>query len=194
MHKTTRELRWFPGPRNRRFQCEAGWCTATLRVLNIAARAPPGEEATLLYFAYTARIAPGRMTEVAPGAQFEFIAHLPEWGLDFPIQTSEWAGSLPTVKPQTGSTVWGAVFSVPDKEFGDLDQIEAGESRVVGSVEAMDRNGKRHQVTLHLHNGNGNGRALPSAEYLKVMLEGSRHWSLPAGWIAGLEEHIHNGH
>ena len=148
----------------------------------------------MLYFAYTARIAPEEMTDVAPGAQFEFIAHLPEWGLDFPIETGDWGGSLPTVKPQTGSPVWGAVFSVPAKEFAGLDAAEAKESRSADTVEAMDRNGKRHQVTVHVFDGNGNGHAAPSTEYLKVMLAGSRHWSLPAGWIAGLEEHLQNGH
>ncbi len=134
------------------------------------------------------------MAEVAPGAQFQFIAHLPEWGLDFPIDIGDWGGALPTVVPQTGSTVWGAVFTIPDKEFRGLDAAEAGESRVANTVEAMDRNGKRHRVTIHVHDGNGNGRRTPSTEYLEVMLRGSRHWSLPAGWIAGLEEHLQNGH
>lgn len=136
------------------------------------------------------------MSDVAPGAQFEFIAHLPEWGLDFPIEANQWSGTLPTVEPRTGSTVWGAVYSVPAKEFPDLDAAEASESRVPDTVEAMDRNGKRHQVTVHLYEGNGadNGHTSPSADYLKIMLEGSRHWSLPAGWIAGLEEHLQNGH
>ena len=52
--------------------------------------------------------------------------------------------------------------------------------------------GRRHQVIVHVHETNGaagNGHA-PSTDYLKIMLEGSRHWSLPAGWIAGLEEHL----
>ena len=135
------------------------------------------------------------MTDVAPGAQFEFIAHLPEWGLDFPIEAREWGGTLPTVEPRSGSTVWGAVYSVPTKEFAGLDAAEADELRVAETVEAMDRNGKRHQVTVHLYQGAAdNGHSQPSADYLKIMLEGSRHWSLPAGWIAGLEEHLQNGH
>ncbi len=133
------------------------------------------------------------MAEVAPGAQFQFIAHLPEWGLQFPIDDDGWGGALPTVLPQVGSTVWGAVFSIPDTEFAGLDDIETGEARTVDTVEAMDRNGKRHQVTVHRHQGNGNGGSAPSAAYVKLMLEGSRHWSLPVGWIAGLEEHLQNG-
>ena len=41
--------------------------------------APDKEDARLLYFAYTARIEPSKMADVAPGATFEFIAHLVDW-------------------------------------------------------------------------------------------------------------------
>lgn len=135
------------------------------------------------------------MAAVAPAAEFQFIAHLPEWGLDFPIEDGAWGGALPTVVPQTGSTVWGAVFDVSAKDLEAINEAEADEHRTPSVVEAMDRNGKRHQVRLHIHtgNGNGNGQYRPSTDYLSVMLEGSRHWSLPAGWIAGLEEHLQDG-
>ena len=152
------------------------------------------KEAPLLYFAYTARISPDEMANVAPGAEFQFIAHLPQWGLDFPMKNRTWNGGLPTVKPEEGSTVWGAVFSVPEEEFEELDAVESSEKRAATTVEAMDRTGKRHQVTVHVHQGRRNGTHDPSPEYLKLMLSGSKHWSLPAGWIAGLEEHLRNGH
>ncbi|HEX9854692.1 MAG TPA: gamma-glutamylcyclotransferase [Acidimicrobiia bacterium] len=132
------------------------------------------------------------MAEVAPGATFEFIAHLPEWGIDFPIRDAQWGGGLPTVRAGMGSTVWGAVFSVPDREFGVLDRVEATEQRVCETVEAMDRNGKRHKVRVHLHAETGEHYS-PSVDYLKLMLEGSKHWGLPFGWVAGLEEHLQNG-
>jgi gamma-glutamylcyclotransferase (GGCT)/AIG2-like uncharacterized protein YtfP len=151
------------------------------------------KEAPVLYFAYTARIAPMQMAEVAPGAEFQFIAHLPQWGLDFPMSNRTWKGGLPTVKPEEGSTVWGAVFAVPDEDFESLDAAETAEKRTATTVEAMDRTGKRHQVTVHLHEGRRNGAYAPSPAYLELMLSGSRHWSLPAGWIAGLEEHLKNG-
>ena len=136
------------------------------------------------------------MAEVAPGAEFQFIAHLPEWGLEFPIDDTSWNGTLPAIKPQSGSTVWGAVYEIGKTDFARLDAIEAAEQRSATTVEAMDRTGKRHQVTVHLVDGaphNGNGAAQPSREYLKLMVAGSRHWSLPVGWIAGLEEHLENG-
>jgi hypothetical protein len=134
------------------------------------------------------------MTEVAPHAQFQFIAHLPEWGLEFPIANDSWGGALPAVRPEVGSTVWGAVYEISATDLIGLNEVEAAEQRTAQSVEAMDRNGRRHQVLVHLLDGeastNGNGSSRPSAEYLRLMVDGSKHWSLPFGWIAGLEEHI----
>jgi len=135
------------------------------------------------------------MKLTAPEAEFQFIAHLPEFGLDFPIASDDWGGSLPAVQPEPGSTVWGAVYDVPKKDLTAIDEIEANEQRSAQTVEAMDRSGKRHKVLVHLLDGtattNGNGR--PSAEYLRLMVSGSKHWNLPFGWIAGLEEHLESG-
>lgn len=151
----------------------------------------------LLYFAYNARIAPDQMAATAPGADFRFIAHLPEWGLVFPISDGSWGGALPVIAPEPGSTVWGAVYELDKKDYAALDAVEAAEQRNSETVEAMDRTGKRHQVVVHLLDGaaspNGNGPLSPSAKYLALMVAGSRHWELPAGWIAGLEEHLENG-
>ena len=155
------------------------------------------EARPLLYFAYNARISPDQMKKAAPKAQFQFIAHLPEWGLEFPIANDTWGGSLPAVRPEAGSTVWGAVYKVTKTDLAALDEVEAGEQRSAHTIEAMDRSGKRHQVVVHLLDGsttaNGNGLGRPSPDYLRLMVEGSRHWNLPFGWIAGLEEHIENG-
>jgi hypothetical protein len=147
-------------------------------------------EVMLLYFAYTARIAPDRMAAVSPNASFEFIAHLPEWGLSFPIEGNGWGGALPSASPTAGSTVWGVVYSVPESDIGALDAVETTEGRHLTSVEAMDRNGKRHPVMTHLADGRADDCGEPALDYVAIMLEGSRHWSLPAGWIAGLEEHL----
>ena len=135
------------------------------------------------------------MTAAAPGAEFQFIAHLPEWGLDFPIADSDWGGALPVITPEPGSTVWGAVYEIGKSDLVGLDEIEMAEQRSSETIEAMDRTGKRHKVLVHLLDGgstiNGNGSA-PSSRYLALMLSGSRHWDLPVGWIAGLEEHLEN--
>jgi hypothetical protein len=151
---------------------------------------------TLLYFAYNARISPDQMATIAPDAEFQFIAHLPEWGLHFSIVAPGWSGSLPAIAPTPGSTVWGAVYDVPASDYAALEHLETSESRPAATtIEAMDRSGRRHQVVAHLSNGGATGSdpGQPSKRYLGLMLDGSRHWNLPAGWIAGLEEHLENG-
>ncbi|MGI9666512.1 MAG: hypothetical protein ACR2N2_05345 [Acidimicrobiia bacterium] len=130
------------------------------------------------------------MSQVSPGASFEFIAHLAGWGLQFPINGNGWGGALPTAVPAEGATVWGAVLTVPDFEAESLNAVEAAEGRDLRSVEVIDRTGKRHSVMTHLADAAGASGVEPSAEYVNVMLSGSRHWSLPAGWIVGLEDHI----
>jgi gamma-glutamylcyclotransferase (GGCT)/AIG2-like uncharacterized protein YtfP len=130
------------------------------------------------------------MLEVAPGAEFQFIAHLPEWGLEFPIAGNGWNGGLPSVIPSEGRTVWGAVFDVPEAETPALDAVEDSEQRIPSSLEAVDRLGTRHRVVTHVYDGPPNGSRTPAPDYVRLMVEGSRHWDLPFGWIVGLEEHI----
>lgn len=130
------------------------------------------------------------MSATAPNAEFQFIAHLPGWGLSFPVRDDTWGGGLPSVQPEEGHIVWGAVFKVPEADIPAIHAIEGGEQRSVVEIEAMDRMGKRHQVTTHVAETNGSKTYPPSADYVRLMLSGSRHWSLPVGWIAGLEEHL----
>lgn len=142
----------------------------------------------MFYFAYDANIDPDRIVELAPGAAFEFIAHLPEWKMEFSILNG--SGGLPSVRPLPGNTVWGAIFTVPDKELAAIDALEAEEGRVRTTTQAMDREGRRHDVVTHVSDGNGDATYDPEQEYLRLMVRGGRHWSLPTGWVASLEEHL----
>jgi gamma-glutamylcyclotransferase len=142
----------------------------------------------LLYFAYDANIDPGRLRGIAPEASFEFIAHLPEWVLEYTIPNGD--GGLPSVRPLPGNTVWGAVFSVGDGDLDSIDALEAEEGRVRTTAQAMDREGRRHDVITHVSQ-NGHEQALaPEAPYVRLMVSGGRHWKLPAGWVMALEEHL----
>ncbi|MGB5168465.1 MAG: gamma-glutamylcyclotransferase family protein [Acidimicrobiia bacterium] len=143
-----------------------------------------------MYFAYTARIAPDDLVDIAPAATFEFVAHLPESTLSFAIEGNGWNGGLPTVVPEPGSTVWGAVFSIPQREMKVLDRIELAEQRHRVESDAIDRNGRRHRVSLHRAAGIVGSELTPSADYLTRMLAGSRHWELPVGWIVSLDDRL----
>jgi hypothetical protein len=130
---------------------------------------------------------PSRLARVAPRAQFRFIAHLPEWRLHFPIHNGD--GGLPSVQPQSGNTVWGVVFSVEQDDLEAIHVLEAGEGRVPQTAQAMDREGHRHHVVVHV-SPTPNGEYRPAQPHVRAMVNGSRHWKLPAGWVASLEEHI----
>ena len=146
-----------------------------------------------LYFAYTAMLSPQRLSEVAPEAEFCFIAHLPETKLIFPLGNGTWTGTLPSVVPEPGNTVWGGVFEVPDSQMAAIDAIEGDEGRApTRSFQAVDREGKRHAVLTHVYQGPENNGSLgdPSRDYMSLVVAGGRHWGLPAGWVAGLEEYV----
>ena len=143
---------------------------------------------TLLYFAYDANIEPRRLADLAPGAAFEFIAHLPEWKMEYPIPNGD--GGLPSVRPLPGNTVWGAVFSVKASDLTAIDEIEANEGRVRETTQAMDRAGHRHDVVTHVSRSGHDEDLVPERSYVRLMVDGGRHWKLPAGWVAALEEHL----
>lgn len=86
--------------------------------------------------------------------------------------------------------MWGVVYTVPDHDRSALDAAEAAEGRRGQELEAIDRTGKRHTVTAYVADQQASNPAAPSPDYVTLMLKGSRHWSLPAGWIVGLEDHL----
>ena len=61
---------------------------------------------------------------------------------------------------------------------------------LVVTLSAMDRSGKRHTVATHVHEENGSKQHTPSPDSMAIVVAGSRHWQLPAGWVAGLEEYV----
>lgn len=140
----------------------------------------------MIYFVYAARLDPEQMHRVAPEARFLRIAHLPETRLWFPLDGP--GGGLPSIRPDPGHTVWGALFEVPADQAGALDRAEAAEGRLpTDRYRAVDREGNAYEVVTHA--GPVEGEESPvSASYLAHMVAGSRHWGLPMGWIAGLEE------
>ncbi|MEN8040731.1 MAG: gamma-glutamylcyclotransferase [Actinomycetota bacterium] len=149
----------------------------------------PGED-DVLYFAYTARLAPDRMVDAAPSAAFAFVAHLSGWGLSYTIPAADWRGALPSATLQDGSTVWGAVYDIEPDDLAQINTIESAEGREPSEIDAIDRSGQRFRVTTHVSPLNNAINMEPSHAYVRIMVDGSRHWGLPAGWVIGLEDQL----
>jgi len=142
---------------------------------------------TTLYFAYGSLLDPARINEAAPGSRFLFTAHYPETKLDF--VASEENGAVPTLTKESGHTVWGGVFEVPEESLDSLIEAEEVEGRRPGfDAKAVDREGNKHDCLTFVAVGKVNGERRPNAAYLEAMLNGARHWNLPAGWVMGLED------
>ena len=142
---------------------------------------------TTLYFAYGSLLDPDRMSEAAPGSRFLFTAHYPETKLDF--VASDENGAVPTLTKESGHTVWGGVFEIPEESVGSLIEAEKAEGRKPGfDLKAVDREGNKHDCLTFVAIGKDNGDHRPNAAYLEAMVNGARHWNLPAGWVMGLED------
>jgi len=142
---------------------------------------------TTLYFAYASFLDPDRILQVAPGARFLFTAHYPETKLTF-VNGPD-AEPLPSLAKESGHTVWGGVFEIPNSEVDNLVSAEKAEGRSPGfDYQAVDREGNKYECLAFVVPGEPNGDHRPSSDYLETMVRGARHWSLPAGWVMGLED------
>ncbi|MGH8928002.1 MAG: gamma-glutamylcyclotransferase family protein [Acidimicrobiia bacterium] len=137
----------------------------------------------MLYFTYSAMLDPDLLQSVAPNAKFLYIAHLPEAKLTFPTPDGR-----PSVQPAPGHTVWGAIFEVSSKEAAAIEKAESSEGRKPRTdLRAVDRAGNKYDVVTFSHPA-GDGDHTPDSEYLERVVKGARHWNLPTGWVAGLED------
>jgi hypothetical protein len=89
----------------------------------------------------------------------------------------------------SGHTVWGGVFQIAPDHIDALVREEKAEGRVPGYPQkAIDREGNKHDCLTFVADGHDEGGHRPDPDYLKAMVEGARHWRLPAGWVMGLED------
>ena len=124
-------------------------------------RPPVQSHPAMLFFTYGGMMNPEQLGKFAPKANFQFIAHLPETKLIFPNPDGR-----PSIEPAPGNTVWGAVFEVSS---------------------AVDRSGNKYPVAVFSAPANTEHHP-PSKEYMEKVVSGARHWQLPTGWVAGLED------
>jgi AIG2-like family len=140
-----------------------------------------------LYFAYADFLDPDRLLAVAPNAEFRFIAHFPETRLAF--VDSDRDSGLPTLLAESGHTVWGGVFEIPDSDVGALTEAEESEGRVADwDTKAVDREGNKYECLTFVSKTTPDGDHRPGSAHLAAMIRGAKHWSLPAGWVLGLED------
>ena len=137
----------------------------------------------MIFFSYSGLMDPEQLQALAPKANFQFIAHLPETKLTFPT-----ADGRPSIELAAGNTVWGAVFEITNAELKAITAHEATfGQKPMKDVKAVDRSGNKYSVAVFAHPSNSE-RNRPSADLMRRVVAGARHWQLPTGWVAGLED------
>jgi gamma-glutamylcyclotransferase len=88
--------------------------------------------------------------------------------------------------PRRGEEVWGAVYQVSDAELLVMDRFEDGYRREFLSVHPADDGSRPIEALVYVAEIEKNV-PLPNAEYKRIILEGAKHWQLPASYRAMLE-------
>jgi hypothetical protein len=138
------------------------------------------------YFAYGSNMDWAQMQRRCPSAQFVCVARLP--GYRFAIARHSRLRNCGTANifPEAASELWGIVYDVSDEDLVIMDGFEDGYARAFIDVFALN-DGKLPLRSLVYIAPKEDGVPLPNAQYKRHMLDGARHWQLPASYIALLE-------
>jgi gamma-glutamylcyclotransferase len=145
-----------------------------------------GGISSVYYFAYGSNLHWPQMQLRCPSSRFICAARLP--GYQFGITRHSRLRDCGTanVFPATGKEVWGAVYDVSDGDLKVMDDFEDGYRREILSVEPIGDNRQPIDVLVYVAEIE-NHVPLPSAEYKRLILQGAKHWQLPASYLAILE-------
>ena len=137
-----------------------------------------------------------QMKQRCPLAKFVCWAKLPAYRLAFTIKDAERNCGVADVLPDRAKDVWGVVYELPAKELKDLDKDEhfsparpndqneyTREDHYVWQEGDADQ-----QLLVALYRGHPQlDSPLPSDDYKNLIVNGAKHWKLPAEYIRQLE-------
>lgn len=140
------------------------------------------------YFAYGSNLSPQEMRRVTGGARFYAVARLPGHILGFTRFSDKRGCGVADIVPSRGNEVWGVVYELPESALDDLDNKEGvpwgAYRRTKVQVEA-ERGIAEDVLTYTVINKEG--PFTPSADYMRLIIEGARHWGLPESYQRFLE-------
>lgn len=143
------------------------------------------------YFAYGSNMNLAQMKQRCPGCKVLGIARLSGYKVEFYGDTGVWDGGQETVIHDPKSEVWGVVYEL---QFFDCEQLDVYQDvRFDGTgpyfhypLDVISAEGKTFSVMLYKKNILQEV-TLPSAEYLKFIVQGAIEQGLPAEYISLLQ-------
>ena len=83
------------------------------------------------------------------------------------------------VYPVPGKSVWGIVFDIDERELRLLDSFEDGYRRTILPIFISEKSNQPLGALVYVA-AIELDVPLPNAEYKRLMVEGAKHWGLPA--------------
>ena len=150
----------------------------------------------MLYFAYGSNLYAAQMKERCPSAKFVCRAKLPFHRLAFTLKSVERECGVADVLYDKRREVWGVVYEIPENELKNLDKDESFRPGRPDEKNKYTRENhyvwpegdlKRALLVCLYHGHPQLDPPLPSYDYKRLIIEGARHWDLPAEYIRELE-------
>ncbi len=140
----------------------------------------------LYYFAYGSNMNWPQMQRRCPSAQFVCVARLANYEFGITRHSRLRDCGTANVFPAQGKEVCGIVYDVNEADLVTLDSFEDGYRRELMPVYALGDGAQPLVVLIYVAEIETN---VPrsNAEYKRLILEGARHWNLPATCLALLE-------
>ena len=127
-----------------------------------------------------------QMQRRCPSAQFVCVACLPNYQFGITRHSRLRNCGTANVFPSAGAAVWGIVYDVSDADLIVMDGFEDGYRRELLSLTPANNGATSITALVYVAEIETNV-PLPNAEYKRVMVEGAKHWQLPAPYLAMLE-------
>ena len=138
------------------------------------------------YFAYGSNMNWPQMQRRCPSAQFVCVARLVNYEFGITRHSRLRNCGTANVFPAHGKEVCGIVYDVNEADLVTLDSFEDGYRRELRPVYALG-DGAQPLVCLIYVAEIETNVPRSNAEYKRLILEGARHWNLPATYLALLE-------
>ena len=142
-----------------------------------------------LYFAYGSNLNHEQMKKRCPHALFLDAAELSDMQLTFYGTSKRWGGAPATVKEQTGSAVWGALYELDAHCLKLLDSFEAVATgnyrRELVTVRDTSRQTLEAYIYLKLEEEKDERK--PSEKYMETIIAGAVVSKLPEAYITKLK-------
>lgn len=141
----------------------------------------------MYYFAYGSNMNWPQMHKRCPSAKFVCVGRLANYEFGITRHSRLRNCGTANVFQLDGKEVWGIVYEVSKADLAILDGFEDGYRREILPVLAL-ADGKQPLNALVYVAEIEKDVPLPDAEYKRLILDGAKHWNLPASYLSMLEK------